>query len=117
MKDISVACGEQANAVGEISSALAQLEDHTSQNTLLVDRTGTLIADSKEKLARLDAIVRRFSLSDPGRIRPAERRSATSEAFARELGPGIEPAGRRVTAAAGSRAARLPARDDNWDSF
>ena len=117
MKDISVACGEQANAVGEISSALAQLEDHTSQNTLLVDRTGTLIADSKEQLARLDAIVRRFSLSDPGKMRPAARRSATSDAFARELGPGIETAGRRAAVAAGSRAARLPARDDNWDSF
>lgn len=117
MKDISVACGEQANAVGEISSALAQLEDHTSQNTLLVDRTGTLIADSEERLARLDAIVRRFSLSDPGRMRPAERRGATREAFAREFGPGPELAGRPAVAAAGSRAAHLPARDDNWDSF
>lgn len=118
MKDISVACGEQANAVGEISSALAQLEDHTSQNTLLVDRTGTLIANSKEQLARLDAIVRRFSLSDPARLRDAARRSATSDAFAREFGPSPEPAAARRTATTvSSRPTRFPAQDDNWDSF
>lgn len=116
MKDISVACGEQANAVGEISSALAQLEDHTSQNTLLVDRTSTLIAASKEQLARLDAIVRRFSLSDPRLLLPLERRDSTSDAFAREFGPSAEPA-RRAIAVGNTRAARLSTRDDNWDSF
>lgn len=65
MKDISVACGEQANAVAEISTAVAQLEDSTAQNAALVDRTSSQLKASESELARLDRLVRRFTLGRP----------------------------------------------------
>lgn len=65
MKDISVACGEQANAVNEISTAVAQMEDHTAQNAVLVDRTSTLVLAADSELGRLETMVRRFRLSAP----------------------------------------------------
>lgn len=116
MKDISVACGEQANAVNEISTAVAQMEDHTVQNAVLVDRTSALVLAADGELGRLEDMVRRFRLSAPAR--PAglsEARESTREAFARELGPTSRP----KEPVRPSRASALStlAKDQNWDVF
>lgn len=115
MKDISVACGEQANAVNEISTAVAQMEDHTAQNAVLVDRTSTLVLAADSELGRLETMVRRFRLSAPAsnNARSAPREN-TREAFARELGPAS--VAKTPTRARGQSLSAL-ARDQNWDVF
>jgi methyl-accepting chemotaxis protein len=69
MKEIATACGEQANAVGEISAAVSQLEDVTAQNAALVDRTTAQLVAADGELGALEAAVGRFTLGRATRTR------------------------------------------------
>ena len=110
MSDISAACGEQANAVAEISAAVTQLEETTSQNAALVDRTNTQLMEAGSEVARLEDLMRRFTLTRPLRT-PAPSASGPAPVPARMQ---AAPA-RRLAAAPASKAA--VALEQDWDAF
>jgi methyl-accepting chemotaxis protein len=110
MSDISAACGEQANAVAEISAAVTQLEETTSQNAALVDRTNTQLMEAGSEVARLEDLLRRFTLTRPLRTLAPSASGPAPVPARMQAAPA-----RRLAAAPASKAA--VALEQDWDAF
>ena len=59
--EISRACSEQALSLGEVSSAVRQLDDMTQQNAALVEQSTAAACSLEEQATKLAATIARFN--------------------------------------------------------
>ena len=69
--DIAMASLDQKNSIGEVSTAIRQMDEMTQHNAALVEETNAAIEQTENQALELDSIVSTFSL---GRIDAADER-------------------------------------------
>jgi len=128
--EITAAASEQSDGIGQVNSAVTQLDQMTQQNAALVEESAAAAESLKEQAMRLAQVVGTFRLDD----KPA---TAAAPAALPTSMPAPAPAARpvaarppRTTAAAASSAmppappvkpasppAKVPAGADDWETF
>ncbi|MFN3321782.1 MAG: methyl-accepting chemotaxis protein, partial [Allorhizobium sp.] len=71
VNDIAATAKEQATGLGQINSAVAQMDQVTQQNAAMVEETTAASHSLKREASDLMNLVRAFSLSDEVRQRAA----------------------------------------------
>ncbi|MCM5678894.1 methyl-accepting chemotaxis protein, partial [Schlegelella sp. S2-27] len=132
--EITAATAEQSSGIGQVNTAVTQLDQMTQQNAALVEESAAAAASLKEQAYKLADVVSAFKLQQGAaaqeasavaqkviaRVRDAAPRAAAApdaRATARQVRPaaGARPAA-PVLAPAGTAPA-ASSRDDDWESF
>ena len=122
--EISSATAEQTLGIGQVSTAVAQLDQVTQQNAALVEESAAAADSLKHQAERLAEVVSVFKLSHDGR--PSSVRPVESRPVARPLAspkppaaPVVAPRVRAPSAPtkAPARPAMAMADDAAWESF
>ena len=83
MEGIAQASREQAGAIGEVTTAIRQMDEMTQHNAALVEETNAAIEQTEAQAGELDGIVDIFILDERGHHVPAHRRPVTPPKAAR----------------------------------
>ncbi len=114
--EISAASHEQSEGIGQVNTAVAQMDQVTQQNASLVQEASAASASLAEQAQRLEQAVSVFRLRDEQRL----RRPQPALASAPRSEPLKRPPEARA-AAAGSAPAKRPAEtasaSDDWEEF
>jgi len=112
MNEIASASFEQSEGIGQVNDAITQMDEATQQNAALVEEAAAAAQSLQDQAAMLAQVVGIFKL-DPSVTLPeaAPLKRPTSTAMA----PRPAPAKTRQIAA--PKAARAPARNDDWEEF
>ncbi len=114
--EISAASHEQSEGIGQVNTAVAQMDQVTQQNASLVQEASAASASLAEQAQRLEQAVSVFRLRDEQRL----RRPQPALAAAPRSEPLKRPPEARA-AAAGSAPAKRPAEtasaSDDWEEF
>ena len=121
--EISSATAEQTLGIGQVSTAVAQLDQVTQQNAALVEESAAAADSLKHQAERLAEVVSVFKLGHDAR--PAPARSVESRPAARPVAssrparaPAVAPQVRApVPAKPQARPAMAMADDAAWESF
>jgi methyl-accepting chemotaxis protein len=103
--EITAASAEQSTGIGQVSSAVTELDRMTQQNAALVEQSAAAAESLKEQALRLNEVVGAFRLSGPSR--------APETARARPEPPKAAPTPSLSTAAYRGEERRGPARAKN----
>ncbi|MBU1176763.1 MAG: HAMP domain-containing protein [Alphaproteobacteria bacterium] len=71
MEGIAKESREQASAIGEVNTAVRQMDEMTQHNAALVEETNATIEQTESQASELDRIVDVFTLADSGEVKPA----------------------------------------------
>ncbi|WP_374562086.1 methyl-accepting chemotaxis protein [Ideonella sp.] len=124
--EITAAASEQSHGIGQVNTAVTQLDQMTQQNAALVEESAAAAESLKDQAQRLMQVVATFRLDGNGSLAtaaPAPSAPARSAAPARAAAPAprpaAAPAAAPVAAAAPSPApaAASTAAEDEWTSF
>ena len=63
ISDITTAANEQSQGIGQVNSAVGQLDQMTQQNAALVEESAAAAESLKDQAARLAEVVRVFRLA------------------------------------------------------
>ena len=63
ISEISASTIEQTTGIGQVSSAVTQLDQSTQQNAALVEQSAAASASLQQQAARLTGVVRTFRLA------------------------------------------------------
>jgi methyl-accepting chemotaxis protein len=116
LTEIAAATQEQSNGIGQVNTAVAQMDHVVQQNASLVEESAAATESMKQQAATLLQLVSRFQV---------EREAATAQAAGRAVPARIEVRAPRLAAAApvapaapvAAAAARAAARDGDWKAF
>jgi methyl-accepting chemotaxis protein len=123
--EITAASSEQSTGIGQVNSAVTQLDQMTQQNAALVEESAAAAESLKEQAMRLMKVVATFRLDNDGSLAPAAAPAplpVASVAPARMAAPVAAPAPRAPVAAPSPAPVAAPSAapavaDDEWTSF
>ena len=112
MNEIASASFEQSEGIGQINDAITQMDEATQQNAALVEEAAAAAQSLQDQAAMLAQVVGIFKL-DPSVALPdaAPLKRPTSTAMA------PRPVAAKTRQIAAPKAARAPARNDDWEEF
>ena len=134
--EITAAASEQSDGIGQVNTAVTQLDQMTQQNAALVEESAAAAESLKDQAVRLAHVVGTFKLSGaapalvaapaapatPAKAAPTAK-AAPAKAAAPTPAPAAQPAATPARAEAPARpeptfiAPTSSARDDEWESF
>jgi methyl-accepting chemotaxis protein len=128
--EITAAAAEQSDGIGQVNTAVTQLDQMTQQNAALVEESAAAAESLKDQAVRLAQVVGTFKLNGaaPGPAAPVMPATpAKAAAPTKATAPAPAPAARPALAPARAEAPARPeptfiaptpsARDDEWESF
>ena len=122
MGEISAASTEQSSGVGQIGTAIAQMDQATQQNAALVEESAAAAESLKDQAHQLVGVVSVFKLESrvAEDVRTVPTSFAAPRLVARPAAPVRRPApvaARAASVAALAPAAALATGGDDWESF
>jgi len=124
--EITAASSEQSTGIGQVNTAVTQLDQMTQQNAALVEESAAAAESLKDQAQRLMKVVATFRLDGNGSLAveaaPAAAAPARRATPARAAAPVKRPAAATVATPAAAPVAAAPATaptagDDEWTSF
>jgi methyl-accepting chemotaxis protein len=120
--EITAAASEQSDGIGQVNSAVTQLDQMTQQNAALVEESAAAAESLKEQALRLAQVVGTFRLDDKAAPVAATPRPAVVAAPAARPIREVPAARAHAPAAVAAPAptpvkAPAPAGDDDWETF
>ncbi len=132
--EISAATAEQSNGIGQVNTAVKQLDDMTQQNASLVEQSAAAAESLKEQAIKLNSVVSTFRLTGGAGAAPhkpaaatapaAEPKAIAQEAIARAARPAAPKAAapapatqKNAPAPVAAPAAPSHGNDGDWETF
>jgi methyl-accepting chemotaxis protein len=125
--EITAASSEQSSGIGQINTAVTQLDQMTQQNAALVEESAAAAESLKEQANKLTSVVGAFRLAAHESAQQAavrgEAHSVAREAIARAQHAAVAPVAAApkaevpVLTKAVSSAPTKPQSDDDWETF
>jgi methyl-accepting chemotaxis protein len=125
--EITAGTAEQRDGIGQVNTAVSQLDQMTQQNAALVEESAAAADSMRQQAQRLADMVSTFSLGDRGRVAPPPKAAAPSfkpaavapkpaahEQMAKRV---IQTARAAPIAPAAPVAVASAAPSDDWESF
>ncbi|HEV7344940.1 MAG TPA: cache domain-containing protein [Devosia sp.] len=115
MKDISAASAEQSSAIGEVTTAVRQLDEMTQHNAALVEETNAAIEQTEGQASELDRVIDAFRIDEAAPVRAAASASRVQPA----KDQGVKALQSRVRSAAQAYLSNGSAalKQDDWSEF
>jgi methyl-accepting chemotaxis protein len=110
IQEISAASDEQSQGIGQVNSAVTQMDTMTQQNAALVEQANANAVHLEQLAGDLLSLVNRFQLEDQ---RTQQSRPAVAPPARPAATPRLAPTKPSAPAAPPSRKAA----DDQWDEF
>jgi len=106
--EITAASAEQSDGIGQVNSAVTQLDRMTQQNAALVEQGAAAAESLKEQVVRLAGAVGTFRVDPPPPVQDGALPSPTRA---------VPPTPSAATPRAAPPAASQPPSDDDWEKF
>ena len=105
--EISAGAKEQSIGIGQVNTAVTELDNMTQHNASMVEQSSTAASEMREQAERLNALVASFRLSDAAQGTSATIRQAAKPTMSKTLPSPSKPA----------KTTRKTAEHDEWTSF
>ncbi|SFH88453.1 methyl-accepting chemotaxis protein [Modicisalibacter xianhensis] len=102
--EISAGAREQSSGIGQVNTAVAEMDTMTQQNAAMVQRTSSSAGTMREHTQRLSQLINAFVLGDDARGADTALPSSSSSA-------------RQAPARIAKTHAPVPSGDDDWEAF
>ena len=116
ISEIAESAQEQSSGLGQVNTAVNQMDQVTQQNAAMVEQTTAAAANLRTEAIQLSAHVGRFSLGGGPALRPVTTARPAARAAGGPPSP-IAKARARIAAFAGGGAAAPAAADAGWEEF
>jgi methyl-accepting chemotaxis protein len=116
--EITAAAAEQSDGIGQVNTAVVQLDQMTQQNAALVEQSAAAATSLKDQAGKLAQVVGMFKLGSTSTWLANHNAKQASQAASAPARPAPRtPAATPVAVAAASARPEGPAHGDDWETF
>jgi methyl-accepting chemotaxis protein len=122
--EITVASGEQSDGIGQVNTAVTQLDQMTQQNAALVEQSAAAAESLKDQAMRLAQVVATFRLAGGSAATPMQPAVVARQAIAKArtsvpapTPAAAKPAARPAPQTAPTALAQNSAAGGDWETF